>query len=329
MSKIIVKGIGSIGKRHASNLIKLGYKDLTFITSKTVLDAELAGYPTFGNIAELTGTSAVYTHAIICSPTAYHVPDLKAFIELGVKNIYLEKPVSHSLEGLDEIKELVKENGITIQVGFDLHFDPGLRKAKELLDSGILGKVFSANAFVGQYLPDWRPHEDHKKGMSASKAQGGGVMLDLVHEFDYIRWLMGSPELIFALYQQNESLGIETEDLADVLIKHKDGATSSIHLDYHQRKLIRYCLFTGEHGTLKWDLAARSLSLVLNEGMTQTFDFSAFERNDRYLDIIKAFMENPTDSRLTSFDEGISSLKIVLASKLASEKKSVIEYEKI
>ncbi|MBS4070819.1 Gfo/Idh/MocA family protein [Algoriphagus aquatilis] len=328
MFKIIVIGIGSIGKRHVSNLIRLGYKNLTLITSKPTLGSEYEGFFSSKSLSELMPDHD-YSHAIICSPTASHVADLKACIELGVRHIYLEKPVSHTLEGIDEIHNLILKNKVRIQVGFDLHFDPGLTKAKEILESGILGKIYSANAFVGQYLPDWRPHENYKLGMSASKAKGGGVMLDLVHEFDYIRWLMGIPELIFSSYQHNDALGIETEDLADVLIRHKNGANSSIHLDYHQRKLIRFCLFTGENGTLHWDLAERNLKLISKGAHVESFDFSSFERNDRYLEIMRAFLENPLDPRLTSFEEAIVSLKMVLASKIASEKKSVIEFANI
>ena len=86
-----------------------------------------------------------------------------------VVNIYIEKPVSHSLEGLQNILSLAKSYTNNIVVGYDLHFDPGMQKVRSLLAEKAMGKVVSVNAQVGQYLPDWRPEEDYRKGMSAKK----------------------------------------------------------------------------------------------------------------------------------------------------------------
>jgi predicted dehydrogenase len=185
--------------------------------------------------------------------------------------------------------------------------------------------VYSANAFVGQYLPDWRPYEDHRKGMSASIERGGGVMLDLIHEFDYLIWLLGKAEMVSAIYQRNKELEIETEDVADVLIKFESGASGSIHLDYHQRVLIRNCVFTGALGTIKWDLAARTVTLTLADKKEEVFDFSSFERNDRYLEIAKAFMNAESDDRICTFELGLESLQLVMASKISSQSNTILK----
>jgi predicted dehydrogenase len=278
---------------------------------------------------EVALTRNSYTHGFICSPTAFHVQDLNQFLDAGIANIYLEKPVSHTYEGVKGLSEKIKFGSSRVVVGFDLHFDPGLMKTKEILGSGVLGKIYSANAFVGQYLPDWRPFEDHRQGMSASKAKGGGVMLDLVHEFDYLRWLLGAPSRLAAFYQNNPQLEIETEDVSDVLIQFASGASASIHLDYYQRKLIRFCILTGEKGTIKWDLADRSVTTVLSDQSQEKIDFAQFERNDRYVQIVKAFIQNPSDERLTSFEQALISLKMVLESKKSSETNSMIELKEI
>ena len=326
--KILLKGFGSIGKRHATNLLALGYDQLVVVTSKASLGEGFDQLISYGTLEEAVRYHH-FSHGFICSPTSHHVDDLRAFLDAGISQIYLEKPVSHTAKDLDQIQSLVRSKDARVQVGFDLHFDPGLTKAKEILDSGVLGKIYSANAFVGQYLPDWRPHEDYRKGMSASQAQGGGVMLDLVHEFDYLRWLFGNPEKIGAFYQKNEALEIETEDVADVLIRFENKVQSTIHLDYHQRKLIRFCIFTGALGTLKWDLAERTLRLTTHDQTEQVFDFSQHERNDRYLAIAKAFMQTPEHPGLTGLDEGIQSLKMVLGAKQSSEGGMMIDFKDI
>lgn len=257
-------------------------------------------------------------------PTAIHLTQLTQLVEAKVPKIYLEKPVSHDLEGLAPLRE-ARAAGIEILVGFDLRFDPGLIKVRQLLDENSIGKVYSANAFVGQYLPDWRPYEDHRKGMSALIEKGGGVMLDLIHEFDYLIWLMGKAASVSALYQQNPELEIETEDTADVLIKFSSGASGSIHLDYHQRRLIRNCIFTGSLGTVIWDLAARTVTLHRADKQSEVFDFSEYERNDRYLDIVRAFMSPDSDERICTFEQGLESLQLVVASKHSSQSNTILK----
>ncbi|WP_425639506.1 Gfo/Idh/MocA family protein [Algoriphagus yeomjeoni] len=321
--RIVIIGLGSIGSRHFNNLKSLGYQNITLVSSKITKSAEWDGYEVFSTLDEATENHK-YTHAFVCSPTAFHVGQLKALVQAKVPKIYLEKPISHNLDDLEQFK-VASALGVQIYVGYDLHFDPGLTKVRELLNEKAIGKVYSANAFVGQYLPDWRPYEDHRKGMSASEVKGGGVMLDLIHEFDYLIWLLGSVHTVSAIYQENPELEIETEDVADVLIRFDSGATGTIHLDYHQRVLIRNCVFTGALGTIIWDLAARTVTLTLADKKEEVFDFSDFERNDRYLEIVKAFMNEGSDDRICTFEQGLQSLQLVVASKLSSQSSTILK----
>ncbi len=314
---ILIKGIGSIGKRHLTNLLALGYTDIVLVTSKSKSDTLFENLPAYASVAEACKNHQ-FTHGFICSPTASHYTDLKDFISHKISNIYLEKPVNHELNDFSFVDSYL-QNGGSIVVGYDLHFDPGLMKVRDLLVSGTIGRVLSANAFVGQYLPDWRPHEDHRKGMSASKEKGGGVMLDLVHEFDYVCWLLGEPEMVAAFYQHNPELEIETEDVADVLLRFNHNISATIHLDYHQQQLIRNCIITGTRGTITWDLALRKVFWINASKETTEFDFSAFDRNDRFVEIVKSFMNGNGDERLSSFKQGIKSLKLVLAAKLSCQ----------
>jgi predicted dehydrogenase len=321
--KILVIGLGSIGTRHFNNLKTLGFDDIVLVSSKQDRPAAWAGHQVFPKLDQALAAHH-FTHAFVCSPTASHVGQLKELVKAKVSKIYLEKPISHNLDDLEQFKTALTQ-GIQILVGYDLHFDPGLIKVRELLQEKAIGKVYSANAFVGQYLPDWRPYEDHRKGMSASLEHGGGVMLDLIHEFDYLIWLLGSVQIVSAIYQENPELEIETEDVADVLIRFESGATGTIHLDYHQRVLIRNCVFTGALGTIKWDLAARTVTLTQADKKAELFDFSGFERNDRYLEIAKAFMDEDSDDRICTFEHGLESLQLVMASKISSQSNSTIK----
>jgi predicted dehydrogenase len=316
--KILLVGLGSIGKRHLSNIINLGYNDVSVVTRSGVLPqpfAHLKAYPTVNAALQENNFDA----AIICTPTAQHTLTVLQLLQANTSAIYLEKPVSHSYENIQEIATLAEKNKTHFVVGYDLHFDVGLQKVKELLAANAIGKLISANAQVGQYLPDWRPHEDYSKGMSAKVETGGGVMLDLVHEFDYLHWLVGEVETIASINKNSGALAIETEDTAEVLLKFSNGVTGTIHLDYLQQKLVRNCMFTGSIGTIFWNLAESKVNWINNQKEENEYAYKGFERNDRFVAIMKAFLAKTNDDRLTSLQDGLTSLKMVLAAKYSSQ----------
>lgn len=320
---ILICGLGSIGRRHLANLMTLGYQNITLVARSGKVPQEFQQFTVYKNLADALQAQDI-THAFICTPTAQHVVDVQVLAQFRVPNVYLEKPVSHNLEGVLALRDYAQSCQRFV-VGFDLHFDPGLSKMKQWLDSGSLGKIFSINAVVGQYLPDWRPHEDHRQGMSAQIEKGGGVMLDLVHEFDYVRWLAGRPSHVACVLQHNPKLEIETEDVADVLLRFPPNQSASIHLDYHQKTLVRHCLITCENGSLFWDLAKWELRITRHGFETEIFSYAGYERNQRYLDIASAFMDAANyDTRLTSFDEALTSLEMVVAAKTASNTNQII-----
>lgn len=321
---IIIVGLGSIGKRHFHNLINLGYDNISIVSKSSVVDTTFERFKIYTSLKSALSED-VFSHAIICTPTANHISDLEIVLDNNIQNIYLEKPISNNLDHIDRITSKILNCRKCI-VGYDLHFDPGLLKMKEILTEKKLGKLFSINAVVGQFLPDWRPIQNYKEGMSAKIDKGGGVMLDLIHEFDYLRWLIGNPERIACIYQNNPTLEIETEDVADVLIQFENNVTGTIHLDYHQKKLVRNCMITCEKGTIFWDLAISEVKVVTQSDKIETFSYQDFERNQRYINCMSAFIDDSKfNDKLTTFEEAIISLKMVVAAKKSSELRTFIE----
>lgn len=321
---ILLIGLGSIGKRHLTNILSLGYQHVS-VVSRSAKVKQLAenvnGYKTVDEAFH----SDQFDAAFVCSPTACHIEQLTAVLHRGVKRVYVEKPLSNSLENLDEVIKLATANSADVIVGYDLHFDPGLERVKILLQQKAVGKVVSANAFVGQYLPQWRPYEDHRKGMSAKKQTGGGVLLDLIHEVDYLYWLFGEAETVACHCINTGELEIETEEAADLLLKFANGVTASLHLDYWQPQLKRYCIFTGTKGTIYWDLAEQRVTVNDHSGKEEKFSYASFSRNDRFKCIVSTFLEKNDDPRLTKLPQAIESLKIVLAAKYAGENECVVK----
>lgn len=310
---ILLIGLGSIGTRHLNNIISLGYKNISVVSRKEQLPEAFTQLQHFKTLEEALAYSN-YDTAIICTPTTQHANDMVSLLQHKTKLIYIEKPVSDSLHKLELINQLASSYKNKIIVGYDLHFDPGMEKAKELLQSNSIGKIVSVNAFVGQYLPQWRPYEDHRKGMSAKKETGGGVLLDLVHEFDYLYRLFGEVDSVVCHTSNTGVLEIETEESADVLLQFKSGITGTVHLDYWQQQLIRYAIITGTEGTITWNLAEKKVQLVTKNG-AEEFSFSNAERNDRFITAMKNFLEEKEDSRFSTLHDGIKSLEIALAAK--------------
>ncbi len=317
----LIIGLGSIAKRHIENLMILGINNIVIVSKS---NQKFENLITYSDIKTAISENNI-THAFICTATTNHLDSLKMLLENKIQNIYLEKPLSHNLDNLINFTPELLSNCKNLIVGFDLHFDLGLNKIKQIFQEGILGKIYAINAVVGQFLPDWRPNQDYKKGMSAKKSDGGGVMLDLIHEFDYIQWLLGKPKKIACFYQNNPCLSIETEDVADVLIQFENQSSATIHLDYHQKELVRNCMITAEKGSVFWDLPTQEVKIVYKNGLSETHKFSEYLRNERYIAILKAFLDNSNfDERLTTFEEGLISLKMVVAAKQASDSNSVI-----
>ncbi len=322
--KILLIGLGSIGKRHLDNLLAIGYTDITVVSRSYELPVEFTKCKKYTTTGEAL-LNHQFDTAFICNPTSLHIPDLLLLLKNQVKNIYIEKPLSNSTEHLNDVLQLANAYSSNIVVGYDLHFDPGTQKIKELLHQNSIGKIISANAFVGQHLSQWRPYEDYRKGMSAKKETGGGVMLDLIHEVDYLYWLLGSVESVACNYINTGELEIETEEAAEMLLKFSNGAMATVHLDYWQPQLKRYCTFTGTRGTIHWDLAEQRITVTDMQKKQEEFSYQSFNRNDRFVCIVKTFLECSNDERLTKLPEAIHSLKIILAAKHAAENNCVVK----
>lgn len=315
--KILVIGFGSIGKRHTENILSLGYHDVAVISNKEKLDEKFKAVKIYKTIANAFAEN-FFDAAFICTPTSKHIADLLLLLNYKVPNIYLEKPVSNDYSFIDEAIAQSNSYNAAITVGYDLHFHPCLQKAKELINAKAIGKIISVNAFAGQHLSQWRPYEDYTQGTSAKKETGGGVLLDLIHEFDYLYWLLGDVETVMCNTINTGTLKIETEEAADVLLKFASDIIGSVHLDYLQPQLMRYCIFTGEQGNININLTENKVSTNIN-GTKNIFDFSDHVRNNRFISIADSFLQNKNRHLQTTLSEGLKSLQIVLAAKRSTQ----------
>ncbi len=184
--KFLIAGLGSIGRRHFRNLRALGENDLVLYRTNraTLPNDELAGSPVETDLAQaLAGKPDV---VIVSNPTSLHLDTAIPAARAGC-HLFLEKPISHSLERVDELAAAVRQSGSRVLVGFQFRFHPGLRKAAALLAEGAIGKPLAFHVHWGEYLPGWHPWEDYRQGYAARSDLGGGVVLTLSHPLDYLR----------------------------------------------------------------------------------------------------------------------------------------------
>jgi predicted dehydrogenase len=191
--------------------------------------------------------------AIIASPATHHIAAALAFAKAGI-DIFVEKPLSASLEGVEELLDVCEAAGVVLQVGYCLRFSAGFAALISLLGEGVVGRPLHVFATVSQYLPDWRPDLDYRQSVSAHAALGGGAALELSHEFDYVRVLLGSPTAVTARLMCSGTLDVDVEDCLDAIIEFAGGAQANIHLDMLSRPAERRCRIVGRAGTAEWDL---------------------------------------------------------------------------
>lgn len=326
--KILIAGLGSIGRRHFRNLIALGEKDIVLYRTNraTLPDDELAGYPVETDLAE-----ALKKHqpraVIVSNPTALHLDVAIPAARAGCA-ILLEKPISHDLSRVDELRHAVAESGSRVLVGFQFRYHPTLNKARELIAAGAIGRVLSAHAHWGEYLPNWHPWEDYRQSYAARAELGGGVIVTLTHPLDYLRYLLGEVDALWSFNGHVSPLEMDVEDVAEIGLRFKNGAIGGVHLNYVQRPPVHRLEIVGTGGTLRWDNADGLLTLLTMPdafggihpqpllATEQRFPLPAgFERNQLFVAQTHHFLavaKGEADA-ICSLEDGIRALEMALA----------------
>lgn len=198
---------------------------------------------------------------VIANAASNHLRVIKKLKKLHA-HFLVEKPVTHNLENTsDTLKNILGQNRV-FHVGYNLRFFDALIQFKEIISGNKLGSILSIRAEVGQYLPDWRDGLDYKKSVSAQKKLGGGVLLELSHEIDYLRWIFGDAKSVSAFVNKASNLDIDVEDQAILKIKFNDAGSknnevvATLHMDFFRRDVSRCCTVIGSKSTLQIDFVS-------------------------------------------------------------------------
>ena len=255
--KVLVCGFGSIGRRHFTNAQPL-LRDASYTIVEPVRAAWIEGPRFVANLADATGEFDV---ALICSPTALHAEQIEALAD-RVRAFFIEKPLAHDRAALARIRHALEGRTVTTMVGCNYRFEHGLNLVHDMLAHDVVGKPLSVRAEFGQWLPSWRPTTDYRQGYAARRETGGGIILDRIHELDYVMWLMGAPTKVLAMSGRLSALEISTEDTAEMLLRFVSGAIGSVHVDYLQREYVCGLKLVCERGTIEWRFKPSSVRVL-------------------------------------------------------------------
>jgi predicted dehydrogenase len=314
----LVVGCGSIGSRHARNLRSLG-------ATVTVFDPDGARAAGVGEEARVQVASSLDSAlegrphlVLVCTPPHLHVTTAAQALDANA-HLFIEKPISHSLDGVDDLLAAGASRGRKVYVGYSLRFHAGLRKMKELIDEGAIGRPLLVRAEAGQYLPTWRPAQDYRTGYIVSHDTGGGMILDGSHEIDYVRWLGGELNRVYCAAAHVSDLEMETEDSAAITLRFESGGLGEIHLDCVQRGYARNCKVVGDEGTLIWDYP-RGVTWIRADGTPQEFPIAP-EPNEMYLNQMTHVLAVVAgeESPVVNGETGRRVLEIALAAKRSAQ----------
>jgi predicted dehydrogenase len=225
--------------------------------------------------------------ALVAAPANRHIALSLPFLGRGVPTL-IEKPLATDVEATDVLAPFEA----LIDVGYFLRHLTSLQLLRRVVRAGEIGQVLSARIEVGQFLPDWRAGIRYQDSVSARKNLGGGALLELSHEVDYMCWIFGVPSSVYASVTQTGTLDVDVEDQVEAVFEYASGPTVSLHLDLLQRVATRTCKVVGTTGTLIWDYLQNRLIRLEPDGEQELFVPSEeWDNNQIYCDELISFSQ--------------------------------------
>ena len=325
--KLLVVGGGSIGERHVRSLKRIQGVQVALCEPRQERANELKKRHDLDKIipdyeqTDLSGFDAV----VVATPVHSHIDYATKAVNAGC-HVLIEKPLSHSLEGVDELDALAKCKNKVVGVAFVQKNHPIITKTKQLIDSEELGKICIARCFTAQYLPYYRP--DYKETYFVSRDKGGGVILDwMPHTINLVCHLLGEISEVLCL-KECFVLESECEDTAVMLLKMKTGAIVYLSTNAFQRNRESESHIMGEHGTVHYNFETCRVSHFRgNDQSWQYFDYHLSYGEDLFESQARNFIA-ATEGReqiRTGLEEAKYTMKVIFAAIESAKKKQFVK----
>jgi len=322
----VIIGLGSIGSRHFDICQKVfaGAEIKVLHHTQSKLRENSSGN-NLKSISEAIDFKPNLT--IVANPATFHVEFAQALAE-NSSHLMIEKPISVNSNSVRKLIQTCQSKSLILQVGYNLRFSTSLRKYKEIIDSGHIGEIYEIHCQAGQYLPDWRPGTDYRRGVSARKDLGGGVLLELSHEIDYLRWIFGEIRWVSGTLSKESDLEIDVEDTAHFKLGFNEALNSrrlvaDVRLDFIQKIPVRKCTAFGDKANLEWNGLTGEVMMIdktLNSKAQVFIDEMGLSKTYEYEWKALADAINTGKKPLVTGFDGLRVIEIIEAIRKASSK---------
>ena len=322
--RLLIVGVGSIGERHTRTFQRTGRVDLSICENNEQLRKTVADRygitETYAGLDEALDAGK-FDIGLICTPSHLHIPMATQLVGAG-KHVFIEKPLSLSLDGIAELLKLIKEKRVKSAVAFTYRSHPALRSMKEAIDSGRFDEPVQVIATWGQYFPKYRPA--YREIYYTSRKTGGGAILDLLpHAINAGEFLAGPISRIMADCGHQVLEGVTVEDTIHLIARQNGNKVMGCYsINQYQAPNENTITVVCRKGTCKWDLNnARWLSMVEPEGGWKTeFEFSK-ERDDIFVNQANIFLDamEGKGKFACTLEEGLQTLRVNLTALKAAD----------
>ena len=333
---LLIVGLGSIGRRHV-RLVKFHFPNINIVVLRhqKCNSSDIKQLGLYKCVTSVNDAIKLKPQvAIISNPASHHIEIARKLANNGI-NLLIEKPISDSSKGVKELIDICYQNKVILMTGYNLRFLPSLIEFKKQIHSGKIGKIYSIRSEIGHYLPNWRPEMEYSSSVSAQKILGGGALLELSHEIDYLLWIFGKVDWVKSHVSKQSDLEIDVEDSAHVILGFKefDGSvlTASLNIDFIRHDVTRRCFAIGEKGTLLWDGVKGRVELYKKSKKDWELLFSSSPDKDfTYMEEIKSFLSSVESNRKPNIsgEDGLQVVNIVESIKESSSKNLMVFCQK-
>jgi predicted dehydrogenase len=323
--RVLIVGLGSIGKRHA-RVIKQLRPEWEIIALRRQAGGEAPEPGIDHCVTSLDDALRLEPRlAVIANPASHHVATAIPLAEAGV-HLLVEKPISSMADGVPELIDICRRHQVVLMTAYNMRFLPSLQRFRQLIQERRVGHVLSVRAEVGQYLPAWRPGTDYRQNVSAQAALGGGALLELSHEIDFLRWVFGEIDWVNAALLRQSVLEIDVEDTAHLILgfhglTDRGPLVASLDIDFIRHDTVRLCTAIGEAGSLRWNALEGKVEFYAPGGTAwQVLEECPTQRDDSYLGEWRHFLEcvETGAAPMISGEDGLVVLRIIEAARASS-----------
>ena len=223
-------GYGSIGRRHAENLLALGIEHLIVLRRADRANRAFTPPEAAQVVYSLDDLLAASPDvAIVANPTSLHAAVALPLIEAEVP-VIVEKPIAARLADAEQLVQTARRRAAWAAMAYPLRFHPAYVMARHLVASGRLGPLLYGHVWFESFLPDWHPWEDYRQSYAARRELGGGVLPTLDHEIDFLNWMLGGPQSISGHIGRSGALQADIDDTALLLAHYANHGPITLRL---------------------------------------------------------------------------------------------------